>query len=77
MKVNTVNKRIEFVQKCLHAYGQAMSNDWGDFDGRACQSTLDEISSFLNENKFLPTFEQWLDSECIVLNEDNEFVWDY
>lgn len=67
--------RTELVQKYLHAYGNAIRNDWSALDGRTIRSDLEYIASFLNDGVPTPTFNEWLEITGIEDREDGNFYW--
>ncbi len=67
-------KRVAFVQKTLGVLGEAYRNDWSDVDGRVIRDELATIAGFLDENKELPSFEEWLDREWIY-EGDHGYHW--
>jgi hypothetical protein len=65
----------DLVQKCLHAYGDAIRNDWSSVDGRTVRDDLDGIAAMLHEDSLVPTFEEWLDITGIVENKSGTYSW--
>jgi hypothetical protein len=55
-----MKKRIEFVKKALEALGGAYRNDWSQVDGRTLKAQLEKISSYLDGDKPLPGFDEWM-----------------
>lgn len=65
---------IPLVQKCLHAYGDAIRNDWSSVDGRAVRDDLDNLAGMLHGDSLVPTFEEWMDITGIVENSSG-YSW--
>jgi len=65
-----------FVQKCLHAYGDALQHELSNIDGASIRRDLDSIAAMLHEDSLVPTFDEWIDITGLTEKENGTYSWE-